>query len=49
MVKEPVEEVARRRPEPSLMEVRKADDVAGEMLRFIFVARDDLLRQRGIH
>jgi hypothetical protein len=38
MVKEPVEEVARRCLEPPLMELRKATDVTGGRVQLVFIA-----------
>jgi hypothetical protein len=41
MMKEPTKEVARRHPEPPLMEVREADDITDERVWLVFVARDN--------
>jgi hypothetical protein len=49
MVKNPTEEVARRHPEPQLVEVHEADDVTSRRVRLVFIARDNPLRLRGIH
>jgi hypothetical protein len=48
MVQEPMKEVTHRRPEPLLMEVRKADDIVGGRVWLIFVAGDDPLWLRSI-
>jgi hypothetical protein len=42
-MQEPIEEVACRHREPTLMEVREDDDVAGVGVRLVFVAGDDPL------